>query len=157
MPLTPSGKVDRAALPALDDSRLTLDGHVAPRTATERTLADLLADMLGVPRIGVADDFFMLGGNSLLAMRLMSKVNELFVVDVPLRDFLGAPTVERLARAVDAALASADGDRTPATGGTVFGAEPAETDADLLDRIDELSDDEVNALLRDMAENEVER
>ncbi|MFF3459222.1 amino acid adenylation domain-containing protein [Streptomyces sp. NPDC002730] len=155
MPLTASGKVDRAALPAVDDSRLPLDGHVPPRTATERTLAELLAEMLGVPGVGVADDFFVLGGNSLLAMRLMSRVNELFVVDVPLRDFLGAPTVERLASAVDAALASADGDRPPPTArGTV-----GETDADedLLDRIDELSDDEVNALLRDMAENEVER
>lgn len=155
MPLTASGKVDRAALPAVDDSRLPLDGHVPPRTATERTLAGLLAEMLGVPGAGVADDFFVLGGNSLLAMRLMSRVNELFVVDVPLRDFLGAPTVERLASAVDAALASTDGDRPPPTAhGTV-----CETDADedLLDRIDELSDDEVNALLRDMAENEVER
>ncbi|MFE9878784.1 amino acid adenylation domain-containing protein [Streptomyces sp. NPDC005784] len=156
MPLTPSGKVDRAALPALDDSRLPLDGHVPARTATERTLAGLLAEMLGVPRVGVADDFFMLGGNSLLAMRLMSRVNELFVVDVPLRDFLGAPTVERLASAVDAALTSAAGDRTPRAVGTVDGAD-ADADQDLLDRIDELSDDEVNALLRDMAENEVER
>ncbi|MFL4951233.1 amino acid adenylation domain-containing protein [Streptomyces sp. MMS24-I31] len=155
MPLTPSGKVDRAALPALEDSRPAPDGHVAPRTATERTLADLLAEMLAVPGVGVTDDFFRCGGNSLLAMRLMSRVNEQFVVDVPLRDFLGAPTVERLARAVDAARASADGDRTPpAADRTVRGAE---TDEELLDRIDELSDDEVNALLRDMAENEVER
>ncbi|OKK08052.1 non-ribosomal peptide synthetase [Streptomyces sp. CB03234] len=155
MPLTTSGKVDRAALPAVADSRLPLEGHVSPRTVTERTLAELLADMLGIPDVGVTDDFFVLGGNSLLAMRLISKVNERFAVDLPLSDFLIAPTVERLAADVDAALASADAGRPPAPARET--TREADSDEDLLHRIDELSDDEVNALLRDMAENEVER
>ncbi|WP_282205267.1 non-ribosomal peptide synthetase [Kitasatospora fiedleri] len=156
MPLTASGKIDRAALPPVGDQDLAADDRVEPRTATERELAGLVAELLGVAAIGATDDFFALGGNSLLAMRTVARVNELHRTEVPLRRFLQLPTVARLAAEVDAARAAAD---TPAadTDGDGVQAPAAGYGEDLLDRLHELSDDEVEALLRDLAENEVER
>ncbi|MFP2934965.1 AMP-binding enzyme, partial [Pyxidicoccus sp. 3LG] len=68
-PLTPNGKVDRKALPAPDASSARSE-HIAPRTQTEQTLADLWAQLLGLPRVGATDSFFELGGHSLLATQL---------------------------------------------------------------------------------------
>ncbi|WP_406192430.1 non-ribosomal peptide synthetase [Streptomyces sp. NBC_01017] len=99
LPLTTSGKVDRAALPPVPDDN-PVDEAVAPRTNLERQLAEIVAEMLGLASIGVTDDFFALGGNSLLAMRLVSKVNHTFVTEVALGDFLYDPTVIRLAAEV---------------------------------------------------------
>ncbi|HYN83948.1 MAG TPA: amino acid adenylation domain-containing protein, partial [Pyrinomonadaceae bacterium] len=102
-PLTPSGKVDRKALPAPDDAGREADaGHVAPRTPTEELLAVLWADVLGVGRVGVRDNFFESGGHSLLATQLMSRVRETFGVEVALRRLFEEPTVEGLARVVEA-------------------------------------------------------
>src|SRR5262249_45295731 len=68
LPLTPSGKVDRKALPAPDNARPELEeAYVAPRTPVERGLADLWAEVLGLERVGVHDNFFELGVHSLLA------------------------------------------------------------------------------------------
>ncbi|MFI0353848.1 amino acid adenylation domain-containing protein [Actinomadura sp. 9N407] len=158
LPLTASGKVDRAALPPVPDDRPAGEAErVPPRTGTERELAELAAGMLGVRELGVTDDFFVLGGHSLLAMRLVARTNERYAATVPLRDFLHAPTVARLAAVADATRGAAVPERA---GPSPF----ADTDQDLLDRLDDLSDDEVDALLRDMsvedspeAEGEVER
>jgi hypothetical protein len=96
LPLTPHGKIDRAALPAVPDG-IPVDVAVAPRTDLERRLAETVAGMLGLATVGVTDDFFALGGNSLLAMRLVSRVNSDFSAQVALGDFLYDPTVARLA------------------------------------------------------------
>jgi amino acid adenylation domain-containing protein len=150
LPLTPSGKLDRAALPRFHDAGPVAGaGFVAPRTETERELAALTADMLGMARVGVTDDFFALGGHSLLAMRLVARSNERYAANVALRQFLQTPTVARLASEVDATRGAAKSSRTDRA--------PADADQRLLDRLEELSDDEVNALLRDMAEGEAER
>jgi amino acid adenylation domain-containing protein len=147
MPLTPSGKVDRAALPAADDSRLPLPDRQEPSTPTEVALADLVATTIGLPGVGATDDFFMLGGNSLLAMRLVAKANELFAAAVALRDFLRVPTVRALASTVDSTRGARPSREKPVS----------TSDELLLDRLAELSDDEVDALLRDMAEEEADR
>src|SRR5262249_43009227 len=71
LPLTPSGKIDRAALPAPDRYSAGLDGErAAPRTPVEQRLAAIVGDLLGLADVGVYDDFFALGGHSLLAGRL---------------------------------------------------------------------------------------
>ena len=134
---------------------------MAARTETERELAALAAEMLGVARIGVTDDFFTLGGHSLLAMRLVARCNERYAADVALRQFLRAPTIARLASEVDAtrgaALSGGIGIKQAHDGRLPHGRRQAHADQRLLDRLEELSDDEVDALLRDMAEDEVER
>ena len=79
LPLTPSGKVDRRALPDLDTvSDQFVSAYVGPRTRTERLLAKIWADVLNVDRVGVRDNFFYLGGHSLLATQLVSRIRVAF-------------------------------------------------------------------------------
>ena len=107
LPLTPQGKVDWGALPAPDTARPELDcAYAAPRAPAEEQLAGIWAALLGVERVGVNDDFFALGGHSLTATRVVSRVREAFRVDLPLRCLFERPTVaglvaeiERLTRA----------------------------------------------------------
>jgi acyl carrier protein len=114
LPVTPNGKVDRRALPAPDGAtRPPEPSFVAPRTEVERTLAAIWADVLGVERVGIHDDFFALGGHSLLATRVASRVREAFGVDLPLRDFLEAVSVARVADVVEAARAAGTVRRMP--------------------------------------------
>ncbi|WP_095989705.1 non-ribosomal peptide synthetase [Cystobacter fuscus] len=101
-PLTPSGKVDRQALP-LPGGVSRSEGFVPPRTDTERRLAELWAATLGVERVGATDSFFALGGHSLLATRLVSRIRSAFAVELPLRAVFDSPTLEALARRVEAA------------------------------------------------------
>ncbi|HEX4962825.1 MAG TPA: non-ribosomal peptide synthase/polyketide synthase [Thermoanaerobaculia bacterium] len=104
MPLTPSGKVDRRALPDPGSLGLELEGaFIAPRTATEEILAAIWAEVLGVERVGAPDNFFELGGQSLLATRVVSQVREVFGVELPLRRLFETPTLAGLALAVEAA------------------------------------------------------
>ncbi|MET0395456.1 MAG: non-ribosomal peptide synthase/polyketide synthase [Longimicrobiaceae bacterium] len=106
LPRTPSGKLDRGALPAPADARRE-HGHVAPRTATELLVAEAFSEVLGAGPVGVDDDFFELGGHSLLATRVVSRLRAELAVEVPLRAIFEAPTVAALARSVEAALGTA--------------------------------------------------
>jgi acyl carrier protein len=102
MPLTPNGKIDRRALQALDvkPSDLTRS-FVAPRTTTEKTIAEIWERALGVERVGANDNFFELGGHSLLATQIVSRLRERFQTPLPLRDLLTSPTVAGLAERVE--------------------------------------------------------
>ncbi|MBL0804906.1 hypothetical protein G6539_33860, partial [Streptomyces albidoflavus] len=72
LPLTPAGKLDRAALPAPDFAAAATGGFVPPREGAERTLARIWSEVLGVERVGAQDNFFDLGGDSILSMQVVS-------------------------------------------------------------------------------------
>ncbi|MCA1635262.1 MAG: amino acid adenylation domain-containing protein, partial [Acidobacteria bacterium] len=97
LPLTPSGKVNRRALPAPDFSRVErAHAFVAPRTAAEEVVAEIWKQVLGVERVGATDNFFELGGHSLLGTQLISKLARAFRTELPLRQLFRSPTVEGL-------------------------------------------------------------
>ncbi|MCP4660532.1 MAG: amino acid adenylation domain-containing protein, partial [bacterium] len=100
LPLTPTGKVDRRALPAAEWGRDEKTAFVAPRTPVEELLAGIWAELLGVPEVGVDDDFFGLGGHSLLATQLVSRVRDVFRVELPLRAVFESPRVAVMAAAL---------------------------------------------------------
>jgi thioesterase domain-containing protein/acyl carrier protein len=95
LPLSPTGKVDRAALPAPQGADAT--DRVAPRDPLEHDLARVWEEVLGMGPIGIRDDFFALGGHSLLAVRLMSKIEERLGRGLPLTALFTAGTVEGMA------------------------------------------------------------
>ncbi len=99
-PRTPSGKVDRLALPAPGpDLRMQMEApYVMPRTEIERVLAEVWSEVLGQARIGVEDDFFALGGHSLRAVEMLARVEERMGERLPLAAVFEAPTVAALAR-----------------------------------------------------------
>ncbi|MEW6032839.1 MAG: amino acid adenylation domain-containing protein [Bacillota bacterium] len=117
LPLLPSGKVDRRALPPPSRARPELDEpFVAPRTPAEEVMAAIWAEVLGLDEVGVNDDFFALGGDSLLATRIVARARQAFGAELPLASIFTRPSVARLA---DAATAS------PAPGGpAAAGARP---------------------------------
>jgi amino acid adenylation domain-containing protein len=136
LPLTPNGKVDRRALP--DPEAPSAAERVEPRTVTERVIAEIWREVLGVERVGVEDDFFVLGGHSLRATQVLGRISQRLEVELPLRVLFQAPTVAGLAAAVEAAVAAGDG-----SGGAI---------ADALAEMEGLSDEEVAALLAAIGE-----
>jgi len=100
LPLTPSGKINRRALPTPDTSGLK-EEYVAPRTPTEKILAKAWAEILELERVGIYDNFFDLGGHSLLATRLISRIHQLFHVDLPLRNLFEEPNIANLAESIE--------------------------------------------------------
>jgi acyl carrier protein len=146
LPLTANGKLDRKALPAPPRPEAAAS-YVAPRTAQEELVAGIWAEVLGLERVGVHDNFFELGGHSLLATQVISRIRQTFPVNVPLRRLFEEPTVANLAEAI----AQAQG---------IHNDEPfmdfdsADTQAPFAD-VDQLSDDEVEAMLNEaLAEEE---
>jgi acyl carrier protein len=101
LPLTPSGKLDRGRLPvpaaSVDEGR----SFVAPRDATEEIVCAAWAEVLAVPRVGASDNFFDLGGHSLLATQLVSRLEGLLGVEVPLAAIFKAPIAAEFARELE--------------------------------------------------------
>ncbi|CAO1653838.1 hypothetical protein NYA9BBAC_02593 [Salinibacterium sp. NYA9b] len=94
LPMTPSGKLDRRALPEPVASRDSLEGeYVAPRNEVERALAEIWAEVLGVDRVGVHDNFFAIGGHSLLATKAVSRANQLLDMSASVKNLFVTPTI----------------------------------------------------------------
>jgi amino acid adenylation domain-containing protein len=102
LPLTPNGKLDRFALTVLDTatSRSIDKTYIAPRNSTELTLAKIWAEVLQIERVGIYDNFFDLGGNSLLTVRLIEQIHKQFERDLPLSSIFLNPTIESLANSL---------------------------------------------------------
>ncbi|MFI8192533.1 non-ribosomal peptide synthase/polyketide synthase [Streptomyces sp. NPDC085946] len=111
LPLTPQRKIDRRALPA--PGRPSAEGHVPPRSAGERALAAIWADVLGTGAVGVRDDFFDLGGDSVLAARTLARIREELGVRLSVRDVFTARTVAALAPLVGDPSAATPPDPIP--------------------------------------------
>ena len=134
LPVTANGKIDRRRLPEPEaDERQ----YVEPSGEVERAVAEIWAEALGVERVGAEDDFFELGGHSLMAARVISRVRERFRIEVPLRDVYQRPTVANMARLIEA---TSDGGRD----------EMGEM-AMVLDQLEGLAQEEVDALLKQLA------
>ncbi len=118
LPLTPHGKLDQAALPAPDEHARAVE-YVPPRTPTERALAAIWADLLGVDRVGAHDSFADLGGHSLLAGPMIARVGADLGVELPVRALFDAPDLAGLAERIDRYRAGepASGSGTPARAG----------------------------------------
>jgi len=122
LPLTPNGKLDRAALPAPDAANALRDeAFAAPATPTEERVAVIASNLLQLEQVGRDDNFFMLGGHSLLGTQIIARVAETFGVDLHLRTLFEAPTVRLLS---------------------------AEIERLILARVEEMSDEEVLQLLQ---------
>ena len=101
LPLLPSGKVNRRALPAPEESRLESSREfVAPEQGLEESIAGVWREVLGVPRVGVEDNFFDLGGHSLLIVTLQNRLNGVLNRKIPVIDLFKHPTIRSLARAL---------------------------------------------------------
>ncbi len=133
LPRSPSGKIDRQALPLPNEPGLGSEKtYVAPQNALEEMLASLWSDVLGLSQVGVKDNFFDLGGHSLLATRLMSRVRAALRVNLSLRDLFENPTIGELAAVITARQAE--------------GADQEDV-AHVLTDVEALSDEEVERLL----------
>lgn len=99
MPLSPNGKIDRRALPVPEVTAAT-EGYVAPRTSTEQMVANIWADLLGLERVGIHNNFFELGGHSLLATQVISRIREMFGIELPLSVLFEVADIAELAEII---------------------------------------------------------
>jgi hypothetical protein len=101
LPLTTNGKVDRDALPAPNGNALPEDEYIAPRGVVEQRLAELIAPLLHVDRVGVNDNFFLLGGHSLLGTQLLTRISESFGVELSLLMIFDHPTLAGMSAEIE--------------------------------------------------------
>lgn len=141
MPRTSTGKIDRKALPAPEDTRAAVE-PIAPRNEMETEVARLFAEVLGLDRVGVNEEFFQLGGHSLLAMGLISRLTDRFDVEVPLAALFEASTVEMITRYIE------DRRQSPPPPGSSSAAGGLVPDAE--HRVSQLSEAAVDSLLADV-------
>ena len=114
LPLMPNGKVDRRSLPPLDAASMTaVEKFVAPRNAVEELLAGMWAEILNVRKVGIHDNFFDLGGHSLVAVRLNSRLRSTFRVEVPLNLLFEKPTVAELGETIGRLVRAGDAAEEP--------------------------------------------
>jgi acyl carrier protein len=113
LPQTPNGKVDRKALPAPEGSRTYLEtAFVAPRTQVEKVLAKIWGEVLGLEKVGIHDNFFDLGGHSLLVVQVISRARDNFEMELPLLHFFETPTIAGLTELIETIRLTEQGPRS---------------------------------------------
>ncbi|MEM7144034.1 MAG: amino acid adenylation domain-containing protein [Verrucomicrobiota bacterium] len=131
LPVNANGKIDTHALPEPVQNDVSGKSHTAPETGTEQTLAPIWQELLEQSSIGIDDDFFALGGHSLVGMRLFARLQKQFDVSLPLATLFQAPTIRLLAQAIDKEVqASATAATTQAI--TVATVQPAGSESPLV-------------------------
>ena len=111
-PKTINGKIDRQALPNPASGEVPRDADfAAPRSEMEHRLAELFQDVLNVPEVGIHDDFFLLGGSSLLVTQVVARLTGDFKIEIPVRDFFANPTVASAAKHIDSLLGNDSDDQ----------------------------------------------
>jgi amino acid adenylation domain-containing protein len=147
LPLMSNGKVDRNALPAPEHTRQELEQeYVAPRNEVEEKLAAIFSEVLGVEKVGVEDNFFLLGGHSLSATQVMIRILDVLQVEVQLRRLFETPTVAGLALAVEQGQVQSEEDRIE-----IISRPSAEETEPLETLLGQLSSEELRALLMEVA------
>jgi len=135
LPLDPSGKINRRALPepSVDDLKTGTE-YIAPRTSTEQKLAEIVCEVVNISKVGVHDNFFEIGGHSMMATQVVSRIRDAFGVDVSLRALFENPTIEGIATAI-----------------TEMEVKEQNSDdlGQLLDELEGLSEEEVQRLLNE--------
>lgn len=156
LPLTRNGKVDRQALPTPRRTDFyTSQSFLAPRTPVEGELTKIWSEVLGLDRIGAEDNFFELGGHSLMATQVIARAQELFRIDLPLRNLFENPTVAGLAANIETMRQSKPAPMPPPIRPVPLHYEAAQSREQLIAHVGQLTDDEVDALLGSMlTENE---
>jgi amino acid adenylation domain-containing protein len=110
LPVAPSGKIDRRALPAPGRAMVQHAQHfVAPRSAVEEVIAGIWSELLHLDQVSIHDNFFDIGGHSLLATQIVSRLRAIFQIDVPVRRLFEHPVLADLARAIESSLRVAEG------------------------------------------------
>ncbi|MFQ6312882.1 phosphopantetheine-binding protein, partial [Lysobacter capsici] len=99
-PLTPNGKLDRAALPAPEGDAHARQAYEAPEGEVEQALSQLWTELLGVERVGRHDHFFALGGHSLLLVQLSLRMREMFAIELTIDLLMRSPVLKAMAEAV---------------------------------------------------------
>lgn len=132
MPLTPNGKIDRLALPEKGETFSENTALIEPETETEKELAEIWQAVLGVEKVGIKESFFDLGGHSLMATQLISRVRSRFGVELALWDFFALPTLQNLAELIEnEILANANSDQID----------------ELLDQLEKIEEEEAQTLV----------
>jgi amino acid adenylation domain-containing protein len=149
LPVLPSGKIDRRALPSIETTHALngLGHYAAPQNDVEQSLADIFREVLKVPQVGREDNFFDLGGHSLLAVQVISRIRRVLDVEISVRGIFEQPVVADLAEVVEQARRAGLRARQP-----IPSRVAAKNDRELLlERLSNLSSDEVRALLDQLA------
>ncbi|WP_293066656.1 MULTISPECIES: non-ribosomal peptide synthetase [unclassified Moorena] len=113
LPLTPNGKVDRKALPVPDVSSNVSTEYVAPQTETQKALAEIWQELLGIEKVGIHDNFFFdLGGHSLKATQVVSRVRNILGIELTLKRLFESPTIADMAKSLEVLSQLAQGENT---------------------------------------------
>jgi amino acid adenylation domain-containing protein len=153
LPRTASGKIDRTALARRQQSSAPGTAFVAPRSATEACLLRIWTELLDAKRIGVHDNFFELGGHSLMAMRLISRIRDVFHVELPARALFEAATIALLAEAIGARPRVRDGESVLSPDRFT---RPSGALDEILADVEDLSDEEAAVQLAKIAETQAQ-
>jgi acyl carrier protein len=153
-PLLPSGKVNRKALSSMAAERIVAERtFVAPRTETEEKLTQIWREVLSIDQVGVEDNFFDIGGHSLIVIQVIARIRKVLEVEVPFRILFEEPTIAALADEVDKAIAKGLKARTP-----ILARRKDLISSNrevLLAQLNSLSTDEVNELLKQIQQGKL--